>query len=163
MPKLSNTVFVVAILAAIIGAAGLTLKTSANYLQSQLRPPLVYTTTPDKRERIVCPGEILTYDFTLEVRETPTVLLVYKSLWSVAKGQNVAGASSAEVLAFTWIDKTEIDRSSDYEVPRTIGTGQNKQPLPPGAYRVNVGAVSEGRETVGFAVDFTVPENCPVL
>lgn len=52
----------------------------------------------------------------------------------------------------------EIERSSSFVVPYETDAGK---PLAPGEYVLNVGAVTEGRETSGFGVPFTIRPDCP--
>lgn len=127
-------------------------------LSVNIRPaPLRYTVMPEPVREAACPGDTISYTFEFDLRAEalPLTLTVERGVFSETAGRFVVG--STEPVTYPYNRPAHIRRTSYYTLPLVTDSGE---PFEPGAYYLEVGAESEGRNSIGFSVPFTIG-NCP--
>jgi hypothetical protein len=98
---------------------------------------------------IVCPGDLLVYTQTVSYQDTPVVVRLVASVWSVDQQRMVVYDTAP--------------RYANFLEPVTF-TGRVEWPIPedfqPGLYERRVSGQAEGREPRMFVVRFTVADDC---
>jgi hypothetical protein len=97
----------------------------------------------------LCPGDAVVYTQTVTYEDTPVVVRLVASIWSVDKQRMVVYDTAPRYANFlepvTFSGRVEWPVPDDFE---------------PGAYERRVSGQAEGHKPQMFVVDFTVIEDC---
>ncbi len=97
----------------------------------------------------LCPGDTVTYSQTVNYRDTPAVVMIVDSLWSVDNGRTVLYESEPRWANYT--EPAQIVGSGTWEIPIDLS---------PGTYERRVSGQAMGRDPQMFTVRFTVVDDC---
>ena len=97
----------------------------------------------------LCPGDTVTYSQTVDYRDTPAIVMIVGSVWSIDDQETVVYETQPR-----WVNYTEP--------AKIVGGGEWTIPwnFPPGTYERRLAGQAMGRDPQMFSVRFTVVSDC---
>lgn len=99
---------------------------------------------------MVCPGDFLEYDSTVQVHSVPAVLEVVTTWWDVGSGSTLAVDNLHRRIVY--LETGDVPNARRVKVPN----------LSPGFYEFRVAAYDTFARPAAYRVPFTVAADCPV-
>lgn len=97
----------------------------------------------------LCPGDLVIYDQVANFTDTPAVLGIVASVWSVDEQRNVIYDTAPNYVNYPY--PVTVNLHGEWKVPDT---------LKPGRYERRQSTTASGRKSQMFTVTFTVADGC---
>jgi len=128
----------------------------ASQLYSSIWRPSPFSYTADvylPTKPNICPGGTVTWQPRLTVRQTPTLLMVARTLWDASEERTLIPETTPKYFIWTAQQQgqTLVSSYGRYNLPAD---------LEPGFYEVRSAATALNSDAAAYRVPFVIPETC---